>query len=103
MPKVPGFNHLRATKALERTGFKVVCQDKHVVMSDGAHFHTISRHNPVNAITMGGIVEDSKLTIAQFKDQLNKGSLTVGFREPASTGRRDEPFRRSPGNRPAAD
>jgi len=36
-----------------------VRQGKHVVMSDGAHFITIPRHNPVNAITLGGIVKDA--------------------------------------------
>lgn len=70
MPKIPGINHLRAIKALEKAGFKVVHQGKHVVMSDGAHFITIPRHNPVNAITLGGIVKDAGLTIAQFKDLL---------------------------------
>ena len=70
MPKIPGINHLRAIKALEKAGFKVVHQGKHVVMSDGAHFVTIPRHNPVNAITLGGIVKDAGLTIAQFKDLL---------------------------------
>ena len=52
MPKVPGVNHLRAIKAFEKAGFKVVRQGKHIVMSDGPHFITIPRHNPVNAITM---------------------------------------------------
>jgi hypothetical protein len=31
---------------------------------------TIPRHNPVNAITMGGLIRDAGLTIAQFKDLL---------------------------------
>jgi hypothetical protein len=39
-------------------------------MSDGTHFITIPRHNPVNAITMGGIVRDAGLTTEQFKDLL---------------------------------
>ena len=34
MPKIPGVNHLRAIKALEKAGFKIVRQGKHVVMSD---------------------------------------------------------------------
>jgi hypothetical protein len=36
MPRIPGINHLRAIKALERAGFRVVSQAKHIVMSDGA-------------------------------------------------------------------
>jgi hypothetical protein len=35
MPKIPGVNHLRAIRALEKAGFKVVRQGKHVVMTDG--------------------------------------------------------------------
>jgi predicted RNA binding protein YcfA (HicA-like mRNA interferase family) len=65
MPKIPGVNHLRAIKAFEKAGFKVVRQGKHVVMSDGTCFITVPRHNPVNAITMDGIVKDAGLTIAQ--------------------------------------
>jgi hypothetical protein len=39
-------------------------------MSDGVRFLTIPRHNPVNAITMTGIVRDAGLTIEQFKKLL---------------------------------
>jgi predicted RNA binding protein YcfA (HicA-like mRNA interferase family) len=70
MPKIPGVNHLRAIRALEKAGFKVVRQGKHVVMTDGTRFITIPRHNPVNAITMGGIVKDAGLTTQQFKELL---------------------------------
>ena len=70
MPKIPGVNHLRAVKALEKSGFEVVRQGKHVVMSDGLRFITIPRHNPVNALTMGGIVKDAGLTVEQFRQLL---------------------------------
>ena len=70
MPKIPGVNHLRAVKALEKAGFEVVRQGKHLVMSDGARFVTIPRHNPVNALTMGGIVKDAGLTVEQFRQLL---------------------------------
>jgi hypothetical protein len=39
-------------------------------MSDSTHFITIPLHNPVNAITMGGIVKDAGLTITRFKELL---------------------------------
>jgi hypothetical protein len=55
---------------LKKAGFRIVRQGKHIVMSDGTHFITIPRHNPVNAITMGGIVKDAGLTIEQFRDLL---------------------------------
>jgi predicted RNA binding protein YcfA (HicA-like mRNA interferase family) len=67
VPKIPGINHLQAVRALEKAGFRAVRQGKHVVMSDGTRILTIPRHNPVNAITMGGIVRDAGLTVEEFK------------------------------------
>ncbi len=67
MPKISGVNHLHAVRALEKAGFRVVRQGKHLVMSDGGRFLTIPRANPVNAFTMGGIVRDAGLTVEQFK------------------------------------
>ncbi|MFO1310437.1 MAG: type II toxin-antitoxin system HicA family toxin [Burkholderiales bacterium] len=67
MPKLPGINHLDAVRALEKAGFTVLRQGKHVVMSDGVRIVTIPRHNPVNAITMGGIVRDAGLSIERFR------------------------------------
>jgi len=67
MPKLPGINHLQAVKALEKAGFRIVRQGKHIVMSDGTRFLTIPRNNPVNAYTMAGIVRDAGLTIEKFK------------------------------------
>ena len=70
MPKVPGVNHLDAVRALEKAGFGVVRQGKHIVMTDGVRILTIPRHNPVNAYTMGGIVRDAGLTIEEFRKLL---------------------------------
>jgi predicted RNA binding protein YcfA (HicA-like mRNA interferase family) len=70
VPKIPGINHLDAVKALEKVGFRILRQGKHIVMSDGVRILTISRHNPVNAFTMGGIVRDAGLSIEQFKKLL---------------------------------
>jgi predicted RNA binding protein YcfA (HicA-like mRNA interferase family) len=70
MPKIPGVNHLHAIKALEKAGFKILRQGKHTVMSDGIRILTIPRHNPVNALTMGGIARDAGLTVEEFKSLL---------------------------------
>ena len=71
MPKIPGINHLRAVRALERAGFSILRDGKkHIVMSDGTRFLTIPRNNPVNAFTVGGIVRDAGLTVDEFKKLL---------------------------------
>ncbi|MFQ5916176.1 MAG: type II toxin-antitoxin system HicA family toxin [Nitrospinota bacterium] len=70
MPKIPGVNHQDAVRALQKAGFRVVRQGKHVVMTDGVRILTIPRHNPVNAFTMGGIVRDAGLTVEEFKKLL---------------------------------
>lgn len=70
IPKLPGVNHLAAVRALEKIGFRIVRQGKHIVMSDGARFLTIPRHNPVNAITMGNLVRDAGMTNEKFRKLL---------------------------------
>jgi predicted RNA binding protein YcfA (HicA-like mRNA interferase family) len=70
VPKIPGVNHLAAVRALEKAGFRIVRQGKHIVMSDGIRILTIPRHNPVNAFTMGGIVRDAGLSVEEFKKLL---------------------------------
>ena len=70
MPRIPGVNHLNAVRALEKAGFRIVRQGKHIVMSDDTRIITIPRHNPVNAFTMGGIVRDAGLTPEQFRELL---------------------------------
>jgi len=70
MPKLPGINHLEAVRALEKAGFRIARQGKHIVMTDGTRIITIPRHNPVNAITMGNIIKDSGLTVEDFRKLL---------------------------------
>ncbi len=70
MPKLPGIPHLQAVRALEKAGFRVVRESKHIVMSNGQRILTIPRANPVNAFTMGGIVRDAGLTIEEFRTLL---------------------------------
>jgi hypothetical protein len=57
-------------RALEKAGFKVAREGKHIVMSDGRRIVTIPRHNPVNAYTMGGIARDAGLTVDEFRKLL---------------------------------
>jgi predicted RNA binding protein YcfA (HicA-like mRNA interferase family) len=70
LPSIPGVNHLDAIRALQKAGFRIVRQGKHVVMSNGQRILTIPRHNPVNAFTMGGIARDAGLSAEQFRGLL---------------------------------
>ncbi len=67
LPKLPGIHHLQAIRALEKAGFRVVRQGKHVIMSDGQRILVIPRAAPIHAFTMGAIVVDAGLTIEDFK------------------------------------
>jgi len=68
--KLPGINHLRAIKALEKKGFWVARQGKHITMTNGERIVTIPRANPIDAYTMAGIVKDAGLSVEEFKKLL---------------------------------
>jgi predicted RNA binding protein YcfA (HicA-like mRNA interferase family) len=70
MPKLPGVNHKQAVRALQKAGFRVLREGKHVVMTDGVRIITVPRANPINAYTMGGIIRDAGLTVEAFKELL---------------------------------
>ena len=70
MPKLPGVNHLRAVRALQKAGFQIDRQGKHIFMSKAATKVVVPRNNPVDAYTMAAIVRDAGMTIDQFKDLL---------------------------------
>jgi len=56
-----------AVKALEKAGFRIARQGKHIVMTNGERIITIPRQNPVNALTMGGIITDAGMSIEEFR------------------------------------
>jgi predicted RNA binding protein YcfA (HicA-like mRNA interferase family) len=70
MPKIPGVSSEQAVRALEKVGFRVLRQGKHLIMSDGIIRLTIPRHNPINAYTMGAIARDAGLSPEEFKNLL---------------------------------
>ncbi len=70
MPRIPGVNRLRAVRALEKAGFCVARQGKHIVMTDVERILTVPRNNPANAFTMGRIVQDAGLTEREFRKLL---------------------------------
>lgn len=70
VPKLPGINHLEAVRALEKAGFAVVRQSKHIIMSDGTRILTVPRNNPINAFTLGGLLRDAGLSVEEFRKLL---------------------------------
>ena len=70
MPSCPGINHWQAIRALGKIGFRVVRESRHVVMTNGQTTLIIPRNDPVNAFTMGGIILQAGLTVAEFRDLL---------------------------------
>ena len=70
MPKLPGVSHRRAVKAFKKVGFGVAREGKHISMTNGDRTITIPRANPINAFTMGGIIQDAGLTVEEFKKLL---------------------------------
>jgi hypothetical protein len=57
-------------RVLEKCGFRVVRQGKHITLSSGAVMVQIPRHNPINAYTMGYIARVAGLTPEQFRAKL---------------------------------
>jgi hypothetical protein len=49
------------------SGFQIIRESKHTVMSNGVRMVVIPRHNPINAFTMGKITKDAGFTIDEFK------------------------------------
>ena len=70
MPRLPGVSHRNAIRALEKSGFWIQRQSGHVVMTDGGRILVIPRQNPIDAITMGRIVQAAGLTIDEFRKLL---------------------------------
>ena len=70
MPKIQGVNHRRAVRALEKAGFYVAREGKHIIMTDGDCILVIPRNDPVNALTMGGVAKDAGLTVDEFRGLL---------------------------------
>ena len=70
MPKIPGVNHRHAVRALEKIGFYIARETKHIVMTNGNLILTIPRNNPIDAFTMGGIAKAAGLTVEEFRELL---------------------------------
>jgi predicted RNA binding protein YcfA (HicA-like mRNA interferase family) len=67
VPKLSGVNHLDAVRVLQKIGFWIQRQRKHIVMTNGTLTVTIPRHDPINAFTMGTIIRGAGLTVDEFR------------------------------------
>ena len=70
MPKIPGIRHRDAVRLFEKLGYRIARQSGHIIMSNGKIRLVIPRHDPIDAITMGGIAKIAGLTPEQFRELL---------------------------------
>ena len=70
MPRIPGINHRAAIKALQRAGFQVIRESKHVILSNGETTLVIPRNNPIKPVTMGAIAKQAGLSPEAFRQLL---------------------------------
>jgi predicted RNA binding protein YcfA (HicA-like mRNA interferase family) len=70
MPKLPGISQKDAVRVLQKSGYKIVRESGHIIMSNGETRLTVPRHNPINSLTMGAIAKDAGLTPTEFRDLL---------------------------------
>jgi len=70
MPKIPGIGQKDAVRVLEKVGFVIARQGKHLIMRRGNEAVQIPRHTEINASTMGGIAKTAGLTPEQFRELL---------------------------------
>ena len=67
MPRLPGIGQKDAVRVLEKQGFRVVRQGKHITMSNGAIMVQVRRHTTINAFMMGHIAQVAGLNPEQFR------------------------------------
>jgi len=67
MPKLSGISPHDAVRVFQKLGYRIARESGHIIMSNGKVRLVIPRHNPINAITMGGIAKTAGLTPEQFR------------------------------------
>ncbi len=70
MPELPGISQKDAVRVLQKLGYVILRQGKHINMSNGVVLVQIPRHNPINAFTMGHIAATAGLTPDEFRKML---------------------------------
>ena len=67
MPKLPGLGQRDAVRALEKAGFVIIREGKHIIMSNGLRTVQVPRHTSINAYTMGHIAQTAGFTPEEFR------------------------------------
>lgn len=72
MRRVPDLSHQRVVRALERAGFVVVRQGKHISMYSDERkvMAIIPRHNPVKRTTLAQIMKEIDMSLGEFLELL---------------------------------
>jgi len=70
MPKLPGLGQKDAVRVLEKCGFRIVRQGKHLTLSNGVTMVQVPRHTTINAYTMGHIARVAGLIPDEFRARL---------------------------------
>lgn len=55
---------------MEKAGFRVHRETDHTVMKNNGRTVSVPRHNPINPLTMGGIITRAGLTVEEFRELL---------------------------------
>jgi predicted RNA binding protein YcfA (HicA-like mRNA interferase family) len=67
VPSIPGVDHQAAIRAFQRAGYEIARQGSHVVMKGHGRTLVIPRRNPINAYTLGGIVQTAGMSVDEFR------------------------------------
>jgi len=70
MGDIPQVSHVRVVRALERAGYRILRQGKHITMTDGKTVLTIPRNNPIKTTTLKQILYCAGITLDEFKSLL---------------------------------
>jgi predicted RNA binding protein YcfA (HicA-like mRNA interferase family) len=68
--KLPQVSHERVVRALQRKGFWILRQGKHISMTNGTSIVIIPRHHTIKPGTLKHILDAAGLLIEEFQELL---------------------------------
>lgn len=67
MTKLPQLSHERVVRALQRAGYRILREGKHISMTDNTNILIIPRHHVIKPGTLKHILDAADLTVEQFR------------------------------------